>query len=207
VHINGPLNAAAVTQLRNALIAAGGAGTITTIQIGTDVTSIANNALNGETTLTSLTFKDAANSQCVSIGALAFNGCTSLTGTLTIPAHVTSIGYEAFTSATPNTLTFTAGGSGLTIGDNAFDSATMSGQSLTIPARVTSIGNGAFASAGPTSVTFSTSKTLLTTTTGVQPFPVATSLSDTLGLLLSNFGAASSGYTTIDRNIGDVTFS
>ena len=228
MHIVGALDAATVTLLRNALIAAGGAGTITTIQIGTDVTSIDDTVFQNETTLTSLAFKDEANSQCATIGDSAFQGCTSLTSMtlpsglasigvsafegasltsiISIPAHVTSIGDRAFYSARPTTLTFETGGSGLTIGAAAFDSAVLSGASLTIPAHVTAIGTGAFQDAIPTTVTFSANaSTSLTTSAGVQPFPSATSLSSALGLL-SNFGASSGGYTTIDRT-SDVTFS
>jgi len=212
VHIVGALDAATVTLLRNALIAAGGAGTITTIQIGTDVTSIDDTVFQNETTLTSLAFKDEANSQCATIGDSAFQGCTSLTSMtlpsglasigvsafegasltsiISIPAHVTSIGDRAFYSARPTTLTFETGGSGLTIGDNAFTFAQLSGQSLTIPAHVTAIGRSAFFSATPTTLTFETGGSGLTIDTGAFDSAVLSGQSLTIPAHVTSIGAS-----------------
>jgi len=163
VHIDGPLDAAAVTLLRNALIAAGGAGTITTIQIGTDVTSIDASVFSGETTLTSLTFKDEANSQCASIGNNAFLNCTGLES-IAIPSSVTSIGQAAF--QTCNTLTSLSLSVGLeTIGNVAFlNCASLA--SIVLPSSVTTLGASVFSSCGSlTSVTLPDGLTTITTDT------------------------------------------
>ena len=77
------------------------------------------------------------------IGQSAFNGCTSLTGSLTIPNSVTTIGDGAFLQCggltsleLPNSVT--------TIGDGAFNNCVGFTGSLTIPNSVTSIGDYTF---------------------------------------------------------------
>ena len=77
------INSNALTNLKN----------ITELEIPASVTEIADNAANGLTNLKVLTF--ANNSQCATIGANAFNGCSSL-ASVSIPANVTSIGADAF---------------------------------------------------------------------------------------------------------------
>lgn len=77
------INSNALTNLKN----------ITELEIPASVTEIAYNAANGLTNLKVLTF--ANNSQCTTIGANAFNGCSSL-ASVSIPANVTSIGVNAF---------------------------------------------------------------------------------------------------------------
>ena len=93
------------------------------------------------------------NSQCESIGELAFRYCSSLTS-ITIPDSVTSIGNLAFSSC--SSLTYVTIGNGITsIGESAFSSC--SGlTSVTIPNSVTSIGELAFYScSGLTDVYYS----------------------------------------------------
>ena len=95
------------------------------------------------TSLTYLIF--ASGSQLQVIGKDAFSGCTGLTGTLTIPANVTSIGDYAFANCSSLTTLYLASGSKLqTIGVYAFRDCTGLTGTLTIPANVTSIGSFAF---------------------------------------------------------------
>jgi len=78
-----------------------------------------------------------------SIGNQAFQGCFGLTN-ITIPVNVTSIGYGAFSNCI-GLASITIPANVTSIGDYAFygcDSLT----TITIPASVTSIGNGAFES-------------------------------------------------------------
>jgi uncharacterized repeat protein (TIGR02543 family) len=78
-----------------------------------------------------------------SIGDQAFVSATSLTS-ITIPASVTVIGDEAFTDAESlASITFDQGSQLTNIGEYAFDGATALA-SITIPASVTDIGVGAF---------------------------------------------------------------
>ena len=77
-----------------------------------------------------------------SIGDVAFNSCTGLTG-VTIPAGVRSIGGGAFGGCTGLT-GVTIPASVTSIGDSAFYQCTCLGGSVTIPAGVTTIGRCAF---------------------------------------------------------------
>ena len=88
------------------------------------------------------------------------NNITS-TGTLTIPASVTSIGTQSFRGTGFHTVTFAEGSGLLTIGNSAFESTAFT--SITIPASVTEFGGAAFASCTSlTSVIFATGSGLLT---------------------------------------------
>ena len=76
-----------------------------------------------------------------SIGASAFNGCSSLTG-INIPLGVTSIGSYAFNNCTSlNNITLPAGLT--TIENNTFSGCTDLPK-INIPSNITSIGNNAF---------------------------------------------------------------
>jgi hypothetical protein len=111
---------------------------LTSISIGTNVTSIGVEAFSGCNSLTSIVIPNGV----TNIWDFTFQGCYSLTS-ITIGTNVTSIGVEAFqgcyhlTDVTiPNGVTY--------IGNQAFadcDSLT----SVTIPDSVNSIGIGAFA--------------------------------------------------------------
>ena len=79
----------------------------------------------------------------VTIGTYAFYGCSGLSGTLTIPNSVTTIGNYAFFHC----IGFTGlnlGASVTTLGDFAFYSCNALAGSLVIPDAVTAIGEGAF---------------------------------------------------------------
>ena len=80
-----------------------------------------------------------------SIGNYAFEDCTNL-ASVSIPASVTRLGDHAFkncgTNAAALTVTFAEGTSPMTIGEYAFKKANLT--SITIPNRVTSIGKSAF---------------------------------------------------------------
>ena len=111
--------------------------TLTSIEIGNNITSIGQRAFYECSNLKNV----AIGNSVTSIGEMSFQGCSSLTN-LTIGNSVTSIGYMAFaycrnlTSVTiPNSVT--------SIGANAFNDC-RSLTSITIPGSVTSIGGGAF---------------------------------------------------------------
>jgi len=118
---------------------------LTSIYVGSSVTSIGNDAFYNCTGLTSIIIPDSV----INLGFSAFSGCTNLTS-ITIPNSVTSIGYATFLACTsltsvtiPNSLT--------SIGYDAFIGCS-SLTSINIPNSVTSIGNGAFAISGLTSI-------------------------------------------------------
>ena len=116
---------------------------IKTIIIGKGVKSIGNNAFNGFSSLTSVTFED--NSELTSIGEKAFYKCTGLTS-FSIPEGVTTIGGSAFKYCTGLT-SFSIPESVTTIGSYAFKGCTGL-TSITIPASVTTIGDEAFSKTG-----------------------------------------------------------
>ena len=110
---------------------------LTSIYIGSNVTSIGNFAFYGCGSLTSITI----GSSVTSIGSYAFQYCTSLSS-IAIPDSVTSIGSYAFNYCT--SLTSVTIGNGVTsIGSSAFSNCT-SLTSVTIGNSVTSIGNYTF---------------------------------------------------------------
>jgi len=109
---------------------------VTSIYIGSAVTSIANNAFYGSS-LTSITI----GSSVTSIGSYAFQYCTSLSS-IAIPDSVTSIGSYAFNYCTSLT-SVTIGNGVTTIENSAFVNCT-SLTSVTIGNSVTSIGNYTF---------------------------------------------------------------
>ena len=83
-----------------------------------------------------------------SIGTWAFNNCSWLTGTLSIPSTVTSIGTGAFSGCTGLTgLTMSEGLE--TLKDFAFDGCVNIEGTIEIPSSVTSIGQAAFKAPGP----------------------------------------------------------
>ena len=116
---------------------------IKTIIIGKGVKCIGNNAFNGFSSLTSVTFED--NSELTSIGEKAFYKCTGLTS-FSIPEGVTTIGGSAFKYCTGLT-SFSIPESVTTIGSYAFKGCTGL-TSITIPASVTTIGDEAFSKTG-----------------------------------------------------------
>ena len=77
------------------------------------------------------------------IGNQAFHGCNGLTGSLTIPNSVTTIGYYAFWHCSNLTGSLTLSSSLTSIGECAFELCSFTG-SLTIPNSVTTIGDYAF---------------------------------------------------------------
>ena len=151
---------------------------VTSISIGSNVSSIGNYAFKGCSNLTSITIP----SSITTIGYCAFDGCSSLKS-VTIGTGVTSIGYDAFgdcssiTSVTWNAKNgsvddispFNDAKTGIT--SFKFGSSVQSIPaylcdglshltSITIPTSVTSIGNGAFhGCSGLTSVTISSNVT------------------------------------------------
>lgn len=119
---------------------------ISTLTIGSGVTSIGVSAFTYCTSLTSVTIPNSV----TSIAAGLFSNCKNLRklnsntdGFLNIPNSITSIGGRAFYDCSG--FTSCTIGSGVTsIGTNAFDSCS-SLTSITIPNSVTSIGDDAFA--------------------------------------------------------------
>jgi hypothetical protein len=106
---------------------------------------------DGNPDITQLTLGTSA----TSIGDYAFSSCTSLSGSLTIPNNVTSIGIGAFRSTVYSSLTL--GSSVTSIGSYAFSYCGNLTGPLTIPNSVTSIGTYAFRESGwdaPTAFTY-----------------------------------------------------
>ena len=117
------------------------------------VGAIPDGACNGRSNLTSVTI----GSNITSIGVSAFESCSGLTS-VTIGSNITSIGVSAFQSCSGLT-SVTIGNSVTSIGNNAFRSCSGL-TSVTIPNSVTSIGASAFQScSGLTSVTIGDSVT------------------------------------------------
>ena len=110
---------------------------IKSIVIGNGVTSIAGNAFQRCTNLTSVTIPNSV----TSIGQVAFYECSALTS-VAIPNSVTSIGMGAFSYCSSLT-SITIPNSVTSIGDDAFFYCTGL-TSVTIPNNVTSIGDDAF---------------------------------------------------------------
>ena len=112
-----------------------GCPNLTTVELGSGVTSVGDNAFSKCTALTSVNIGDGV----TSIGKSAFNGCTALTN-----ANIGSgaIGERAFNGCT--SLANVTLGNGVTqIGKNAFIRCAQI-PSITIGSGVTSIGSGAF---------------------------------------------------------------
>jgi hypothetical protein len=87
-------------------------------------------------------------SKVTSIGGNAFEDCSSLTGTLYIGADVTIIGANAFKGTAITGVNFGASSKLTSIGVSAFEGCASLASSLTIPASVTSIGKNAFKGCG-----------------------------------------------------------
>ena len=95
-------------------------GNITSVVIGSGVTKIGMGAFNNCANLTTVTFDGTPSS--MSIGDIAFNGCTKLES-ITLPAGVTSIGMSAFSDCT-NLTAINIPASVTDIDNNAFNGCT-----------------------------------------------------------------------------------
>lgn len=104
---------------------------------GTNVVRIADRAFEDVGLTGTLTLPSTLTS--MGLGAFANNNIT----TVSIPNSVTNIGAGAFLYNSITNLTFVAGGSSLTIGAEAFRHNTLT--TVEVPARVSSVGNLAFA--------------------------------------------------------------
>lgn len=159
--IEGELAKAHVEAAEAAMASQPGHASITGVRIGTAVTSIGKAGDDNTTapfvdkiTLTSVTFKDPANSLCETVGARAFDGCSNLTGTLTIPASLVELGTDAFAICNLTGLTFAGVPTIATIDVNAFYDNTNLGGTLAVPASVGAINASAFANCNLTGLTF-----------------------------------------------------
>jgi uncharacterized repeat protein (TIGR02543 family) len=83
-------------------------------------------------------------SSVTSIGSAAFSGCSGFTGALTIPSSVTSIGERTFYNCSGLTGALTIPSSVTSIESEAFYGCSGFTGALTIPSSVTSIGNFTF---------------------------------------------------------------
>jgi uncharacterized repeat protein (TIGR02543 family) len=79
-----------------------------------------------------------------SIGSAAFENCSGLTGSLTLPAGLASIGSYAFSNCSGLTGSLTLPAGLTSIGSYAFQNCSGLSGSLTLPAGLTSIGSYAF---------------------------------------------------------------
>jgi hypothetical protein len=153
---------------------------LTSINIPANVTSIGQEAFYGCTGLASINV-DAANTSFASQDGILYNKAKTtlrqapegISGSITIPAGVTSIDSSAFNRCSSlASVTFEAGSQLTSIGTNAFFNCT-SLTSITIPDSVTTIGDRAFMSC--TSLTGITIPAGVTTI-GQQAFNSCTSL-------------------------------
>ena len=112
--------------------------TLTSAQLGNEVTSIDPTAFSGCTSLTSVTIGNSV----TSIGGSAFYNCSALTS-VTIPNSVTSIGNSAFAFCT-NLATVVINGNSLTIIDAGAFYGPNSLKEITIPNSLTVLGISAF---------------------------------------------------------------
>jgi len=112
--------------------------TLTSFQLGNEVTSIDGSAFSLCTALTSITIPNSV----TSIGGSAFYGCTNL-ASVTIGSGVTSIGNSAFAFCT-NLATVVINGNNLTVIDGGAFYGPNSLTKITIPKSVTFLGVSAF---------------------------------------------------------------
>lgn len=110
------------------------------VEIGTNVTSIEDNAFEECFGLTSITIPKGV----MSIGEYAFWGCNNLTS-ITIPSSVTSIGDHAFEYCGLTSVTISEG---MTMTGNSTFSYCIGLTSVTIPSSMTSIGYEVFSGCG-----------------------------------------------------------
>ncbi len=123
---------------------------LTTLNIGNNVQTIPYKAFDGHSSLSGTL---VIPSSVTTIGGYAFNGCSGLTGALNIPNSVTTIGEYAFAN-TGFTGTLPLPNSLTSIGEGAFQDCSLTG-SLTIGTNITSIGQNAFANClGLTGIVF-----------------------------------------------------
>ena len=145
-----------------------GASSLTSISIPSGVTAIARDAFRGASSLETVTF--AAGSSLTTIGDRAFLGTTSLNN-ITIPASVTFIGLYVFYDTKVEILVDSSNENYSAADGNLFNKNQTSiiayptrntRTSYTIPVSVTSIGEGAFEGASLlTSLTFPASVTTI----------------------------------------------
>jgi hypothetical protein len=176
-----------------------GANLLTTVTIGSSVTSIGSGAFTGNL-LTSVTIPNSV----TIIGDYAFQG-NQLTS-VTIPNSVTIIDSYAFELNSLTTVTF--GSSVTTIGEGAFNSNQLT--SVVIPSSVTTIGSEAFTSNLLTTVTIGNSVTII----GPGAFMANQLTSVTIGTSVTTIGNGafvSNQLTSVTiptsvTRIGDVAF-
>lgn len=132
---------------------------LTSVIIGSQVTSIGTSAFEGCTGLTTVLFE--APSSLGTIETIAFSGCNNLEAII-IPNSVTSIGSQAFTGCSRmTTVTFESPSSLETLAGSVFYNCS-SIESITIPNSVTSIGGHAFSGcSGMTSLEFEAPSSLV----------------------------------------------
>ena len=135
---------------------------------------------------------------CTSIGDYAFNACTDLTGSLTIPDSVTTIGAYVFYYNFGLTGSLTIPDSVTTIGSGAFYFCNNLNGSLTIPDSVTTIGNNAFFNC--------TSLTALYTNTPATSWTGAYALQNTTFTTIYT-GPNATGYTSSFQGRTGLTIS
>ena len=163
-----------------------------------DVVEIQGSAFAYRNFLTAVAF--APGSKLTTIGSSAFEGCTSLGGSLAIPASVITIGYKAFLYTALTGLTIEGTSQLTTIEESAFSSCASLTGPLAIPASVTTIGSSAFAGTALTAITFDAGSQL--TTIEPQTFAYNSSLiAFDIPALVTNIGTfafSNTGLTTIN---------
>ena len=115
--------------------------TLKALFIGSDVTTIGNDAFRG---CSGLIGNLKIPNNITSLGTGAFRSCSGFTGTLTLPNTISSIGSLTFSGCSGFTGSLTIPNNITSIGSSAFSSCYSFTGSLTIPNSVTSIGSTAF---------------------------------------------------------------
>lgn len=118
-----------------------GKAILSTIELPTSITSIADNAFNSCAALTTLTLPESI----TSLGSQAFAGCTNLT-TINLPNTLNVIGTSTFSNC-PKLTNVTLPNALTSIADEAFLNCSAIDQ-ITLPATLTNIGNSVFAYTG-----------------------------------------------------------
>jgi hypothetical protein len=137
---------------------------LTTVAIGSQVTSMANDTFKDSSTLTSMTFDSDIQLPTISTNAFKNSG---LTGAITLPGSLIGIGSSAFQlCANITSVNFNLLGQLATIGVSAFEGCSSLNGTFPLPDSLTSLGASSFKScSNMTTVSFSSNLTTISDST------------------------------------------